>query len=124
MNFINCTVMEKEGISFLQAEGFERRSGDISGILKKGKHRREIILGIRPEHIEVGLEKRVDYSEATCDFTEPMGNRQILHLRIRQQMLKAKTLGAMWVSKADHVWVRFPAEEIRLFDADSYELRT
>lgn len=82
----------------------------------------ELILGIRPEHIEIGLEKDDDYFAATCSFVEPMGNRQILHLSIGGQPIKAKVVGTARALRGKRVWVRFSPEEIRVFDADSYEL--
>ncbi len=122
MNFLNCKVVEKGGTVFLQTDGFEYGADDLVRKLGMDRVSKEVILGIRPEHIEIRLDKRDEYFATMCDFVEPMGNRQILHLKIGQQSIKAKTTGMIRASKGKKVWIRFPTEEIRIFDSDSYEL--
>ncbi len=104
------------------ADGFEHRADRLVQKLGRDQVSKEFILGIRPEHLEISLVKRAEYFPTSCDFVEPMGNRQILHLKIGQQAIKAKTTGMIRASKGKPVWIRFPDEEIRVFDADSYEL--
>jgi len=122
MNFLNCEVTEKAGTPYLKTDGFERSAGDLLAKLGRDRLPQSLVLGIRPEHIEISTEKRSDHFAAMCDFVEPMGNRQILHLKIGQQSMKAKTFGTVRVSKGKRVWAQFPDQEIRVFDADSYEL--
>jgi ABC-type sugar transport system ATPase subunit len=122
MNFLNCRVVKKDGTTALALDGIEYLSEHLAGKLDRGGVSHELILGIRPEHIEISVKKRDGYFAATCDFVEPMGNRQILHLRIGQQAIKAKTTGKIRASKGKQVWVWFPDEQVRVFDADSYAL--
>ncbi len=122
MNFLNCRVIEKEGQGLLVADGFEHRADRLVQKMGRDQVSKEFILGIRPEHLEISLVKRAEYFPTSCDFVEPMGSRQILHLKIGQQAIKAKTTGMIRASKGKPVWIRFPDEEIRVFDADSYEL--
>ncbi|MBW2057206.1 MAG: ABC transporter ATP-binding protein [Deltaproteobacteria bacterium] len=122
MNFLDCKVTERDGRAFLNVGGLERPAERLVPKLGTGRLAREFILGIRPEHIEVGLEEGADYFPATCNFVEPMGNRQILHLVVGGQSIKAKAVGSKRTLKGERVWVRFPPEEIRVFDSLTHEL--
>jgi len=122
MNFLNCAIAKENGAAFLKADGFELRADDLVRKLESDHDSREFILGIRPEHIELSLEEHGGYFATMCDFVEPMGNREIFHLKIGRQAIKAKTFGQISVSKGEQIWVRFPSEEIRVFDTNSYEL--
>lgn len=122
MNFLKCKVVSKNGEMFLQVDGFECSLKNMSSVAKKVMATGEVMIGIRPEHIEISHQELKEGFQATCIFIEPMGNRRIFHLKIGNNLLKAKTAGKTRVSKGEKLWVRFPQEEIRVFDATTYNL--
>ncbi|ELY96382.1 ABC transporter ATP-binding protein [Natrialba taiwanensis] len=84
----------------------------------------ELVLGIRPEDIELG-EHSTDENrfEAEVVVVEPMGNENIVHLQFddtpTDDEFIATTEGVPSVSSGDRVGVVFPEAAIHLFEADT-----
>ncbi|ELY97671.1 ABC transporter ATP-binding protein [Natrialba aegyptia] len=84
----------------------------------------ELVLGIRPEDIELGERSTDEHRfEAEVVVVEPMGNENIVHLQFddtpTDDEFIATTEGIPSVSSGDRVGVVFPEAAIHLFDADT-----
>ncbi|WP_323174485.1 ABC transporter ATP-binding protein [Natrialba sp. PRR66] len=84
----------------------------------------ELVLGIRPEDIELGEHSTDEHRfEAEVVVVEPMGNENIVHLQFddtpTDDEFIATTEGIPSVSSGDRVGVDFPEAAIHLFDADT-----
>jgi ABC-type sugar transport system ATPase subunit len=123
MNFINCRFEELNGKAYLSAKTFKYDITHLAKTVKKEASSDELILGIRPEHIQISLNKEQNWIKAKCMLTEPLGNRMIIHLGIgNQQVVKAKSPSLVDISPGDTVWINFPSDNIRVFDGESYNL--
>ncbi|HHY45786.1 MAG TPA: ABC transporter ATP-binding protein [Firmicutes bacterium] len=81
---------------------------------------RKVRIGIRPEHIRISREEQGgNWIKGQCALTEPMGAREIVHVRINGDQIRIKTLPTDVIREGDEVWVYFPEDHIRLFDADT-----
>jgi ABC-type sugar transport system ATPase subunit len=70
-------------------------------------------LGIRPEDVRVSEASTADALEANVELVEPTGDRLLLTLAVKDQMLRALTPPRDWPPK---VWVSLPAEKRHWFD--------
>jgi len=85
MNFLPCRLIKKDGRMYLTDKGFSLRVPSEKARIAKDYVNREVILGIRPEHLDVKRAVR-DYDPETV-FTasvwvvEPLGSENIVHIK-------------------------------------------
>lgn len=113
-NFFDCTLTE-EGI--LDAGEFKYPlPKDLVETIAKTVTSNKIILGIRPQHIEVYRRKKTEDNliKAHLYTTEPLGETLILDLKVGDTLVKAMVDPEFRV--AEELWIEFPTEKIYLFD--------
>ncbi len=113
MNFLEVTRSDGalEHVDFtyeISPELEERRLSDES----------EIVLGIRPEDIQLGDGTHPNDLLLTVDVGEPMGDQVHIYLDIGDQQLTATLDGRTQVESGNEVHLRSPEELIHLFDAE------
>lgn len=92
----------------------EGRVGDHIG--------REVILGIRPEHVTLTKEKGSTTLPISLELVEPLGSEALLHAQYaaNELVFKTETQGSIeHLSGVNEVFV--PASMVKLFDADTGE---
>ena len=123
MNFFDVSL---EG-DRLEGEGFTYPFGEtIRGAID---HARNLVLGIRPEAVELAGDAAGDHAfETTVDVVEPMGDENIVYLYFdadadteRAETLVATTSGFTQVSEGDTVVARIPEDAIHVFDRSTGE---
>jgi len=120
MNFINCFYKQKNGIRVLDAGPFiahekipEKYAGSIS-------NKKEVILGIRPEDIEISLTQKENYIPGICRYTEPIGSRVLLNVELPKNIaINVKIPRDVTVLPGDKIHLYFPSHKIRLFDKET-----
>jgi multiple sugar transport system ATP-binding protein len=121
MNLIRGSVQRREGGLFFVQSG---EAGELQLPLKGGlealasKHQdKELVLGIRPEHIS---NEDIDGSNATASLTvqtsEPMGSESLVYFRAGLVNLIARIQGDHIFHLGENVTVRFDLEKATLFD--------
>ena len=117
MNYIKCTARSRDGRRGLDAGAFmafDRIPADYESRISQD---REIILGIRPEHVSVSRTKTNGHLPARCLFSEPVGSRLLLNVELAKNVtINVKAPTEVTVSKGDDVFVQFPEEHVILFD--------
>lgn len=122
MNFINCRYQESKEKVYLEAKIFKQDITSISKKVKEASSGSDLILGIRPEHVEISPDKKIPEGiKVRCILVEPVGNRKILHLQAEDEIIKAKSSFEIKVSKGDKVWLHFPTSYLKIFDGKTYQ---
>lgn len=121
MNFINCTLIEKEEKMYLDSGEFLYDISDYADRIKRECSSNEVAMGVRPEHLNVSLSKQKDGIEAHIVLLEPMGHRELVHLRIGSLSLVAN-IKAQGLEPGQKVWLNFAKETIRIFDKKTEQL--
>jgi multiple sugar transport system ATP-binding protein len=81
---------------------------------------REVILGVRPEHLEVRAGALGDGSfPATLELAEPLGHEHLLHLRVGDAKLTARSGPATWPPMGSTLYARPATDRLHLFDAET-----
>lgn len=120
MNFINCSLSIESGICVLDAQSFRHLLPDISPTFIKEMKSKTLIVGIRPENVEVSFTPREGWIVARCILSEPIGSRMVLHLQIGERVIKAK-VPRIEVDPGTSVWFHFPIESLKFFDGETME---
>ena len=84
----------------------------------KGK---ALVLGVRPEDIELSRTESPGFLRAEVFITEPLGSENIIDLRLAGHGLKARTAPTFFADIGAPIWVRIDQERMHLFDAETTE---
>jgi len=88
----------------------------------KNYNKREIIIGIRPEDIEITRQKKNENSfQCNVYFTQSMGAEDILNLKINSIIFRAIALPRLDIKVGENVFANFDTNRMHLFDPDSEE---
>lgn len=117
MNFIECSLVEKNTSLYLDASWFELRlDKDVAEIIKKETTGSELILGARVEDLLVHS-RRVDGSfDCKVYVTECLGNETIINVKKDEKILKVKVPGTINANVGDSIWLSFDKNKLYLFD--------
>jgi multiple sugar transport system ATP-binding protein len=117
MNFLDCTLVEKNGQSILDAGEFQvPLAKEISDVIRKDCSTPELVLGVRPEDMRVDRRPVPNGIPAKVYVTEPIGDSVIVDLRVGAALVKAKADAKFETRIEDTVYLTFNAERIHVFD--------
>ncbi len=80
------------------------------------KESREVILGIRPEHIEVCLDSGL---RGRVEVIEHLGNETVVYLRLDGETVVLRTKPELSPKPNETVGIKFQLEKIHLFDPET-----
>lgn len=81
----------------------------------------DVILGIRPEDLEVSREQTDTSFEVEIDVVEPLGKEQIIYFTLDNVTYKGSVSGQLNISKGETIHLDIPPERIHLFENGSGE---
>ena len=125
MNFLNVMLSKQNGELYATAEGINIKvpaSRNEGGVLDEYIGR-EVILGIRPEHIhdddEFISENPDAVIEADVDVTELMGAETYLYLNVGDQKAIGRVDPSTKAGSGDHIKISCELDKIHFFDKDT-----
>jgi len=116
MNFIDCTLTEKDAHILLDAEDFTIDVTRFGEVLKKEACGPEVILGIRPEHVQISMERVKNAIEGKVALVEQLGTETIITCRIGRKEIKALMLGTYKVSIGDRLYLTLNMDRLHIID--------
>ena len=85
--------------------------------------RREVILGIRPEHVSVGLKPSAAYAfQGEVYVVEPLGDQAILDFKIGGSIVRATVPPDFRADVGDRLWLSFSKENFHIIDKKTEEV--
>ena len=81
-----------------------------------------VVVGIRAENTEVLNEPRGDAVKVDVRVVEPLGSQNLLTITVGGNLMKVATHPTFETSPGADLWIRFPPEQIRWYDASSHAL--
>ncbi len=117
MNFLDCTFKEQERKALLDFGEFTVDVTDMRNLVKDSAAGTELILGVRPENIEVS-ERKVSANriEAKIDVVEPIGDKILFDVMIGDSLLKVYGPPYSRLDMGDKVWLSFDHEKMHIID--------
>jgi len=120
MNLIETGVETKDDGVYLTIDSEKINASKFKNILR---NRSKVILGIRPEHVEVSKEKKGEgWLERKIDVIETLGNIMILNFEICGTIFKVKTPFLPGIKEGEKIMLHFKEDKIRFFDPASNKL--
>lgn len=115
MNLLRCQAFpDPEGTRFVHPRfemRFPVRLGEPLG------EKAEVLLGIRPEHLQILLSPAPGAVEAEVEIVQPLGLERIVDLRMGPLVVKAITTADFPLRLHQKVWLAWPPERLFVFDA-------
>ena len=113
MNFFEASVVEEEGRLYIDTGDFKLElPSNIAGLLRGES---EVVLGVRPEHIRVYMEKKPGAIPARVFVVEPLGFETIIDFRVDDRVYKARYPKEIYVEPGTPIYLEFDMENIHIF---------
>ena len=117
MNFFEATLVRKNGEIILDAEEFKLTlPSTLVEYLKELTFPMDVVLGIRPEHINVYKEEIPSSIETEVYVIEPLGSEIIIDFKMGDSIYKIKYPGEIKLNTGDKIYVIFDINKIHIFD--------
>jgi len=122
MNFIDCTLIEKDRNTYLDASDFKIDVTRFSEAIKKGAVSSELVMGIRPENVMIETRAKSENSiQSEVFMTEPLGPKTIVTLSIGNSLIKSITPGTYRADIGSRLWMDFDMDKLHVFDKKTEE---
>jgi multiple sugar transport system ATP-binding protein len=118
MNFIECTLIEKDSRMLLETSAFSIEiSSGLGKALKVKATGRELLLGIRPHDVLISRERiSSDQVEGEIYAVEHLGTETLVDMSQGSAILRGVTPGAFKARLGEKVWFSFSEKGIHIFD--------
>ncbi len=114
INFFECTITKEEPYAF---DAGEFKYFVPLYLLEKAKEwQSSILLGIRPQDVIVHTESKKGLIKSKLELDEPLGDRQVLDLRVGDYLVKALVSPDLKANLGDNMWLEFPSNKIYVFE--------
>ena len=115
MNFINVKVISENSLSF--GDNTIYLSSDL--IKRNNLLGKEVIAGIRPEHLSLSECSSSNKIEITAGMVEMLGSEKIVHFELQNHDMSAKLPASVMVAYGDKLCFSPDDNKILLFDKES-----
>lgn len=116
INFWDCSIIEKNGGTYLEGENFEYElSSKIFQEIKERIGKSEIRIGVRPEDVEITNPTAKNAQEGKLYVTEELGNERIVKIQSGDQLLNVSTTKSIKVEPGDKIYFSFNESSIHFF---------
>ena len=117
MNFIECTLTEKDNLLYLDSGEFQLDVSELREILLGGAKEKEVILGFRPENITVEAKPTGRYSlQGEVYVVEPLGDQTILDFKVGGDIVKAIVPPDFKADIGDKLWLTLSKDKFHVID--------
>ncbi len=123
MNFMDAHLEEENGTVKVKCEGgYAQLSPEKNNVLKQANYaKKDVVFGIRPEHIQVTPGESSGENVAKVEVTELLGSETNLFLNMGSGPFIARVDPELDVKVGDQVKVHFVEEKVHLFDVETEE---
>lgn len=115
MNFINVKVISENSLSF--GDNTIYLTSDL--IKRNNLLGKEVIAGIRPEHLSLSECSSSNKIEITAGMVEMLGSEKIVHFELQNHDMSAKLPASVMVAYGDKLCFSPDENKILLFDKES-----
>lgn len=118
MNLVDCNLVRSDGKILLDFPSFKMEvPSNIAGYIGENVSTTELVLGIRPQDIEVSTAKRTsDSIEAIVDMKELTGYRIIIDAKTDGVIWQVETRRPLSVEIGQKIWLTIVKDRMHLFE--------
>jgi multiple sugar transport system ATP-binding protein len=120
MNFIDVTVHGAEGATLVEAEGLRFTVSDADAHALAARKGRQVILGVRPEHLVLGEGAPGLGFDARVEVVEQLGSEILLETRVgKHSVTVARVAAENPVARGDQVRLSAQPGRLHFFDPET-----
>jgi ABC-type sugar transport system ATPase subunit len=124
MNLVPCSLRLQDGSLQAVNESFVvPLPSRVVSVLKSRPNLDRVVVGLRPEAVRVSLQRPVGSASAPLAASvyalEPLGDENIVDLRVGSVALRARTAPSLRPSVNDQVWITPVVADMHIFDPES-----
>jgi multiple sugar transport system ATP-binding protein len=119
MNFIDVTIQRDGDKTTLKADGVDIPMPDRYKASMKGHSGDKIVLGVRPEHLDVKQDGPSGSLTGNADVVEYLGNEELIHFTVGELDIVALIGSENRVKPGDDLTLEVLLDKVHLFDPDS-----
>jgi len=116
MNFFKGELYKNGQLKFIN-ESFELSLNKSTEALLKSYNSHRIILGIRPEHLELSIEDTE--FKATVELIEPMGSETYVYFNIPNYNFTMRVAGSCTLNVGQKISLKLYPDKIQIFDPET-----
>ena len=117
MNFFDCSLTEASGENTLDAGEFKfRLEDDAYRMVRNQATSSEVVLGVRPEDINVHMTPQEEGIQAEVYVVEPLGSENVLDMKIGGSLIKALVPPDLLLDIGQKIYVTFDKQKTHVFD--------
>jgi len=117
-NFLEVAIQTENGALRLVNEHVNLSLNEENSRIIKPYNKKNLILGIRPENIELGTENGAALS-VNCLVSEPQGSHQVVAFELKDQIIKAIAPAVPKVKSGELLHLMFKQDSLRFFDPET-----
>jgi multiple sugar transport system ATP-binding protein len=122
MNFYHCILQQENGKLFASHEHFRLEIQDFFENAPRTPQEREIILGIRPENIEIFNAKQGEEDiPAVLFISEPLGAKAIVDFKVGHETVRILAPADEPFEVNEKKWLRMRKDKLHIFNEASKE---
>ena len=114
-NFLDVELGNVNGSYGMVNPHFQMVLDDRTASMLKAHNKKDIVLGIRPENIEI-VDKRDAVLSADCLLTEPQGSHQIVAIQLDDKILKVVAPAMPQIEAGERIHLSFKEDHLRFYD--------
>lgn len=122
MNFFRGTLRGDAGLQLIDGMSLPLGNPMTAHSWQDTYHDREIVLGLRPEHLQLAQAQplaALAQFDATLEVIEPVGNEMFLNLRFGELALVSRVAPQALPQPGERVRLQFDPSRLHVFDAHS-----
>jgi multiple sugar transport system ATP-binding protein len=123
MNFMDCTLQPEDGAWRLTSQQLSLAlPSGYTDKLKEVPAGRQLMLGIRPEHVRLMPEAAPEATSCQVFVVEPQSNEFVVGTKLGEQLIKARRDRRKMDFRpqvGQRIWLQFPVDKIHLFDKET-----
>ena len=120
MNLIPCSIVDGGDNYMLECSSIKLPlPSEVSSIIRDRISSTEVVLGVRPEDIELAHENGEGHATALVLVTEPLGRDVVVTIDISGNTIKIVASPQRSPAPGEKVKIRFKMEKIHIFDKKS-----
>ena len=118
INFVDATLHVSREEAYAEIGGQKLDLTPLSELLaqKLGEITGEYTLGVRPQFINISLERKPGAMRGVVEVTETMGPSTLVEVRVNDITLRALWEGIFPRGEGDEVWLTISPEHVRIID--------
>lgn len=116
MNFIDCTLVEEKNKTYLSHKAFRYDVTKFAKTISEEATGSDLVLGVRPEDINLSDGPVKDGIKTSIYLTEPLGAKVVVDLALGDNIIKSVSSPTTKLEVGMVQWIKFDPNKVHIID--------